>query len=182
MTQELKKTSPVAEYFGTVWNALKTTVVGMKVTGKYLLSKPVTLQYPEEKPNVAPGYRGIHVYEVERCIACDQCAIACPVDCIYIESIGKGKNAVLTRFEIDYNRCMFCGLCIDPCPTDCIHMGESFDLTRFRSEDCSIDFVALANQGLQSPTGERVVWLTEPSRGSKAAERPSSPPSGAQTT
>ncbi len=156
--------TPVREYFGTVWNAVKTTLVGMAVTGRYLLSKPVTLQYPDEKPEIPDGYRGIHVYEVDRCIACDQCAIACPVDCITIESIGKGKNAILTRYEIDYNRCMFCGLCIEPCPTDCIHMGRSYDLTRFRSEDCSIDFVELSKTGQQSPTGERVIWLNEPTK------------------
>ncbi len=154
----------VENYFGTVWNSIKTTLVGMGVTGKYLLSPPVTLQYPEEKPEIPDGYRGIHVFEIDRCIACNQCALACPVDCIAIESIGKGKNAVITRFEIDYNRCMFCGLCVEPCPTDCIHMGKSYDLTRYRSEECIVDFAKLAKEGKQSPTGEVVRWLEEPVR------------------
>jgi NADH-quinone oxidoreductase subunit I len=162
--REMTTLSPIQEYFGTVWNSVKTTLVGMGVTGKYFLSKPVTLQYPDEKPEIADGFRGIHVYEIERCIACDQCANACPVDCITIESTGKGKNAVITRYEIDYNRCMFCGFCVEPCPTDCIHMGKSFDLTRFSSDECVIDFAALAQEGKQSPTGERVLWLTEPDR------------------
>ncbi len=154
----------VENYFGTIWNSIKTTLVGMGVTGKYLLSPPVTLQYPEEKPEIPDGYRGIHVFEIDRCIACNQCALACPVDCLAIESIGKGKNAVITRFEIDYNRCMFCGLCVEPCPTDCIHMGKSYDLTRYRSEECMIDFAQLAKEGKQSPTGEVVHWLEEPAR------------------
>ncbi len=172
--------SPVSEYFATIFQAIKTTVIGLGITGRYLLKKPVTLQYPEEKPDVPPGYRGIHVYEKDKCIACDLCAAACPVDCIYIESIGKGKNAQLTRYEIDYNRCMFCALCVEPCPTSCIHMGTSYDLTRYTSESCSVDFVKIHDeQGLQSPTGERIEWKVDPAAGkpaAKAAAKPSPAP------
>ena len=77
---------------------------------------------------------------VERCIACDNCAKACPVDCIYIESEGKGKNAKLTRFEIDYQKCLFCNLCVPPCPVDCIKMGKDFDLTGYTREDMVVPF------------------------------------------
>jgi NADH-quinone oxidoreductase subunit I len=157
------KSTPVADYLATIWNAVKTTAVGLGITGRYLLKKPVTLQYPDEKPAVPEGYRGIHVYEIDKCIACDLCAVACPVDCIYIESIGKGKTAQLTRYEIDYNRCMFCALCVEPCPTDCIHMGKSYDLTKYDSESCSVDFVKIWTDGkLQSPTGERIEWFGIP--------------------
>ena len=155
--------APVAEYFGTIWQAIKTTIVGMGITGRYLFKKPVTMQYPDERPEVPEGYRGIHVYEIDKCIACDLCAVACPVDCIYIESIGKGKTAQLTRYEIDYNRCMFCALCVEPCPTDCIHMGKSFDLSQYGSDSCSVDFAKLWQQKkMQSPTGERIEWYGVP--------------------
>jgi NADH-quinone oxidoreductase subunit I len=154
--------SAAAEYFGNLWNGILTTIVGLGVTGRYLLSKPVTLQYPDEKPEIPEGYRGIHVFEKDKCIACDLCAVACPVDCIYIESIGKGKNAQITRYEIDYNRCMFCALCVEPCPADCIHMGPSYDLSQYDSPSCSIDFARLWDERqLQSPTGDRVVRAKE---------------------
>ena len=150
---------PVTEYFGTIVRGIRTTILGLGVTAKYLVRKPVTLQYPEEKPVVPPGYRGIHVFEKDKCIACDLCAAACPVDCIYIESIGKGKNAQMTRYEIDYNRCIFCAFCVEPCPTSCIHMGQSFDLSKYTSEGCSVDFVKLWDeQQMQSPTGETIAW------------------------
>lgn len=153
------KPTPVADYLATIWQAIKTTFVGMGITGRYLFKKPVTLQYPDEKPVVPDGYRGIHVYEIEKCIACDLCAAACPVDCICIESIGKGKTAQLTRYEIDYNRCMFCGLCVEPCPSGCIHLGKSFDLSQFASEGCSIDFVKLwQDRQMRSPAGDQIVW------------------------
>ena len=128
-------------------------------------------------------FRSIHVYEKDKCIACDMCAAACPVDCIYIESIGKGKNAQMTRYEIDYNRCMFCALCVEPCPTSCIHMGQTYDLSRYDSTACSIEFVKLWDEHqMQSPTGESIVWkegAEEPKKPSaqKAATAP--PPASA---
>ncbi|MCX7017530.1 MAG: NADH-quinone oxidoreductase subunit I [bacterium] len=166
-------TSPVAEYFGMVWNAVITTLIGLGVTGWYMFTKPVTLQYPDEKPEIPDGYRGIHIYEKEKCIACDLCSAACPVDCIKIESAGKGKNAVITRYEIDYNRCLFCGLCVEPCPSNCIHMGKSYDLAAYRSQDCAIDFVKLwEERKLQSPSGDVIEWPDTPN---PAAPGPLSP-------
>jgi NADH-quinone oxidoreductase subunit I len=155
---------PIARYFATVWNAVFTTIAGLGVTGRYLLAKPVTLQYPDEKPEIPDGFRGIHVYEMDKCIACDLCSLACPVDCIYIESIGKGKNAVLTRYEIDYNRCIFCGLCVEPCPTDCIHMGKGYDYAQYASEACTVDFVQIrkSGQAASSPVGDTIQWAQQP--------------------
>ena len=31
-------------YFQNVWDTLKTTLVGMNITGKYLMQKPITVQ------------------------------------------------------------------------------------------------------------------------------------------
>ena len=170
---------PIAEYFGTIVRGIRTTILGLGVTAKYLVRKPVTLQYPEEKPVVPAGYRGIHVFEKDKCIACDLCAAACPVDCIYIESIGKGKNAQMTRYEIDYNRCIFCAFCVEPCPTSCIHMGQSFDLNKYTSEGCSVDFVKLwDDHQMQSPTGETILWKDLPAKAAAkpAAQAPAVPP------
>lgn len=165
--------SPVAEYFGAIWNTIITTLVGLGVTGRYLCTKPVTEQYPDEKPNIPDGYRGLHIYEKEKCIACNLCSSACPVDCIIIESVGKGKNATLTRYEIDYNRCIFCGLCVEPCPTNCIHMGKGYDLASYHSSDCMVDFVKLWDQHkAQSPVGDVIIWPEVKSPAAPAALAP----------
>ena len=149
--------SPVAGYFATAWEGVISTLVGMRVTGRTLLTKPVTVQYPAEKPVIQPGFRGVHIYEMAKCIACDLCAKACPVDCITLTSEGKGKDAKVLAYQIDYNRCMFCGLCVEPCPTSCLHMGEGFDLSRYDSPSCVVDFAQLAAAGRQSPVGDRIV-------------------------
>ena len=51
----------------------------------------MTIKYPFEKLSFAPRYRGIHEFEAEKCIACDMCAKACPVDCIYIDKSAPRK-------------------------------------------------------------------------------------------
>ena len=61
-------------YFQDVWDTLKSTVVGMRITGKYLLRKPITVQYPDERLPIPDRYRGIHYLEQEKCIDCLACA------------------------------------------------------------------------------------------------------------
>jgi len=131
----------MTKYFKSVWSGVVTTAKGLAVTWRHVLSKPVTIQYPEEQPYFSPYERGLHEFEPDKCIICELCAKACPVDCIYIEQEGRGKTATLTRYAIDYNKCLFCGLCTEPCPVDCIHMGQEFDLTAFeRTKDVIIEF------------------------------------------
>lgn len=125
-------------YFKRIWTGISTTVKGLRVTWQHFTSTPYTVQYPEQQPYFSPHERGLHEFEPEVCIICELCAKACPVDCIYIEQEGRGKNAKLTRFAIDYSKCLFCSLCIDPCPVDCIHMGQQYDLAAFDREKGTI--------------------------------------------
>ena len=157
--------TPVREYFQNIHQTVRTILIGMRVTLKYCFAKTVTVQYPAVAPTLQPRYRGFHFYEIERCIACDMCARACPVDCIYIEKTGPRKldkeqgvalGGAITRYAIDYSKCLFCGLCTDPCPTDCIHMGNVHDLTAYDRESTIVEFTKLAKEGLQTP---QPLWM-----------------------
>src|SRR5947207_7995120 len=117
----------IREYFRNIYDNVKSITIGMKITLKYCFQKTVTVQYPEQRLSFAPRYRGIHEFELDKCIACDMCAKACPVDCIYIDKSGprkidkkKGivdesdpKNGKLLRYAIDYSKCLFCALCTE---------------------------------------------------------------------
>lgn len=157
--------SPVREYFHNIWATVHSILVGMRISLKYCFAKTVTVQYPDVAPPLQPRYRGFHFYEIEKCIACDQCAKACPVDCIYIEKTGPRKidkgsgiavGGAMTRYAIDYAKCMFCGLCTEPCPTDCIHMGNIHDMSGYTRESMIVEFTELATQGLQTP---QPLWM-----------------------
>lgn len=159
--------NPVRDYFHDIWRTAYTILVGMRISLKYCFAKTVTLQYPDVAPALQPRYRGFHFFEVEKCIACDLCAKACPVDCIYIEKTGPrkidkatniAKGGAMTRYAIDYSKCMFCALCVDPCPTDCIHMGNLHDLSGYDRQSMIVEFTELAKEGLQTP---QPLWMTK---------------------
>lgn len=158
------------QYFRDIYDTVTSVFIGMKITLRYVFMRPVTVRYPEHKLSFAPRYRGIHEFELNKCIACDLCAKACPVDCIYIEKtaprrIDKAtglvdendpKNGQLTRFAIDYSKCLFCALCTEPCPTECIHMGKLHDLSAYSRAEAVVEFAELDKQGLRTPVP---LWL-----------------------
>lgn len=132
----------VREYFDNIWKTLHSTAVGLRITGKYFLQKPITVQYPDERLPIPDRYRGIHYLEQEKCIDCLACARACPIDCIEMEAIRHGKELEWVSFTLDYQKCMFCELCVYPCPKDCIHMGTEFALTVTDRSELNLDLLS----------------------------------------
>lgn len=173
-------------YFRNLYDNVRTIAIGMKITLKYCFQRTVTVQYPEQRVNPAPRYRGFHEFEADLCIACDLCVKACPVDCIYIDKTGprkidketgKAAGGELLRYAIDYSKCLFCALCTEPCPTDCIHMGKLHDLSGYSRQDTIVEFTELAKKGLKTPqplwmqrNAESIDWVGQEQRRVQAGD------------
>src|SRR5207244_5256529 len=123
---------------------------GLGITMRHMVSRSVTVQYPDEIAPLPPRSRGVIALKEENCTMCMLCARECPDWCIYIEghkerreSKGEGKRAkafnVLDRFAIDYALCMYCGICVEVCPYDALFWSPEFeyaegDITRLTHE------------------------------------------------
>jgi len=108
-------------------------IKGLAFTLSRFLSRPITIQYPEQKVPPASRWRGIQYLERDgdgktKCVACGLCMAVCPSQCIYIETAEDedGKRYPLT-YELDAARCIFCGFCEEACPVNAIFMGKTYE-------------------------------------------------------
>jgi NADH-quinone oxidoreductase subunit I len=103
----------------------------------HLFRRPVTVQYPEQKPYLAPRFRGRIILSrdpdgEERCVACYLCAAACPVDCIALQKTEDEHGRWYPEFfRINFSRCIFCGWCEEACPTYAIQLTPDFEMSEY---------------------------------------------------
>lgn len=144
------------EYLKNTWLGIWTVLVGMKITFKHLFTPSVTIQYPDVKVALPDRVRNRLYVNMDDCIGCDQCARACPVECIEIETVkslptedlgktsnGKKKALWVTTFNIDIAKCCYCQLCVFPCPTECIYMTDSYEFSEYDRNDLVYKFATL---------------------------------------
>ena len=113
---------------------------GLKITFSHLFKKPITLQYPDERPEIRPNFRGLHALKVShskaKCVACYLCPTVCPAKCITVEA-GEDANhdKFAEKYEIDMLRCIFCGYCVEACPVEALEMTDVYELANYRRQD-----------------------------------------------
>ncbi|MEW5745008.1 MAG: NADH-quinone oxidoreductase subunit NuoI [Nitrospirota bacterium] len=106
---------------------------GMALTFKMMLTRPVTRQYPEEKREPFPGFRGLHALVrtdagEAKCVGCGLCAAVCPSKCISIyTSEGSDHSKIVDRYEIEVLRCVYCGFCVEACPFGAVVMTPHYE-------------------------------------------------------
>jgi len=107
---------------------------GLGVTGRHMLQKKVTVQYPEEKTPQSFRFRGLHALRrypdgEERCIGCKLCEAICPALAITIDAEPRADDGSrrTTRYEIDMFKCIYCGFCEEACPVEAIVETRVFE-------------------------------------------------------
>src|ERR1044071_129780 len=112
---------------------------GMLITFSHIFKKKATIQYPDQKREFAPVFRGLQVLNRdeegrERCTACGLCAVACPAEAITMEAAERQRGEehlyreekYAAKYEVNMLRCIFCGLCEEACPKDAVYLSETF--------------------------------------------------------
>jgi NADH-quinone oxidoreductase chain I len=130
----------MTQYFRDFYDAVVSALKGMRITLKHVVKKPVTLQYPDERWVMPERFKGFIYNDTNRCDACNRCVKACPVDCIYIETTGKGKDRWMYRYAVDYNKCIWCGHCVEACPTEACQHSLDYDHSCYSRERLVYEF------------------------------------------
>ena len=106
---------------------------GLRLTGRYLFARKITVQYPEEKTPQSPRFRGLHALRrypngEERCIGCKLCEAVCPALAITIDTEPREDGTRrTTRYDIELFKCIYCGFCEESCPVDSIVETRQFE-------------------------------------------------------
>ena len=136
----------------SIWRRLLLLelMAGLWVTLKHQFRPHVTEEYPRERPDLKPRFRGVPRLrnhpdvEGHLCAACMGCVTACPDHCITVIAEprpgGKGKQPKV--FLIDYERCCLCGMCEEACntkPVSAIFMSQDYELAKEKRVDFMTD-------------------------------------------
>ena len=133
---------------------LSELMKGLKLTGRHLFARKITVMYPEEKTPASPRFRGLHALRrypngEERCIACKLCEAICPALAITIEAGPRRNDGTrrTTRYDIDMVKCIYCGLCAEACPVDAIVEGPNLEFATETREELLYDKTKLLANG-----------------------------------
>ncbi len=108
---------------------------------RHSFNKRVTVLYPEVKRRLPPRWRGRIVLTrdpdgEERCVACNLCAVACPVGCIALQAAtGPDGRRYPEFFRINFSRCIFCGYCEEACPTFAIQLTPDYEMAEYERKN-----------------------------------------------
>jgi NADH-quinone oxidoreductase subunit I len=146
----------MTQYFTDIFKSVWSVLIGMKVTFMHLFTPAVTVQYPDVRLKLPERARNRLYVNMDDCIGCFQCDMACPVNCFKIETVkslptedlgmtstGQKKRLWVTQFDIDIAKCCYCGLCVYPCPTECIKMTDVYEFSETNRQDLIYNYITM---------------------------------------
>jgi NADH-quinone oxidoreductase chain I len=156
-------------YFKEILVGFWSLLAGMAVTIRYFTKPIVTVQYPRQKLEMSPRYRGYvqlvldSETKTHRCIACEMCSRTCPSQLIHVEGVKLpgAKQKVPINYVHEYYYCSLCGLCVEVCPTDALEFSKEYLMANYRREDSVIDHLTLL-QRRQQAAGFPITPIPEP--------------------
>lgn len=172
-------------YFKEIAVGFWSLLAGMAVTIRYFVKPVVTVQYPRQKIQMSPAYRGYPQFIIDpeththRCIACEMCSRICPSQLITVEGakFPGEKQKRSTKYIHEHYYCSFCGLCVEVCPTTALDFSKEYRMVGFRREDAVLDHLILLQQRQKAaglpvtpiPTAAEIAAAAEAEAAAKAA-------------
>ena len=141
-------------YFKEIATGLWSLLAGMAVTIRYFVKPVVTVQYPRQKIQMSPRYRGYPQFildpdtQTHRCIACEMCSRICPSQLITVEGakFPGEKQKRGTKYIHEHYYCSLCGLCVEVCPTTALEFSKVYQLVGLSRQDAVLDHLILLQQ------------------------------------
>ncbi len=159
-------------YLKEIATGFYSLLAGMAVTIRYFVKPIVTVQYPRQKIQMSPAYRGYPRLIIDpeththRCIACEMCSRTCPSQLIHVAGakFPGEKQKRSTKYVHEHYFCSLCGLCIEVCPTTALEFSQEYRMAGYRREDAVIDHLVLLQERQQAaglpvtpiPTAEEI--------------------------
>ncbi len=155
---------------------VKALAAGLKITGSYLLKKPVTLFYPQERQEISEGYRGFYslkgmygeTQQAEALPEIPPCQNTCPA---HVDPRGYNRLIMEGKFveawELVRERAPFPAalgrICHHPCETKC-RRGYYDEAIAIRSlkrylADKALPVVKKKRKKKNPPNGEKVAVI-----------------------
>ena len=130
----------------TLW-VMKPIWKVLRLFGKTVVRRPVTILYPYEKMWMPENYRGRPGLRFDRCVACGMCVKMCPTSCIKLVETEDSAGQKVMRPQINIGRCAMCGYCAEYCPMDAMTVTPEFELAEYTREDLIYGPKRLAYEG-----------------------------------
>ncbi len=146
----------VFRFIGRVVAGVWWLVVGLITTGKHLFKRAITVQYPRERFEQWPRFRGRLAMVAgddggHKCTACGQCIRVCPAACITLERHKEEgvKGFLVDRYAVDLGLCIYCGLCVEACNFGALEMVAAYEFSTYDKGELLHDIPQLLARQLE---------------------------------